>query len=267
MRARLIACLVMVIALPVSAVEPASNEEIAAWTDAAFAKGVEHKTHIFEAPKHFAEAANGYRKLHDRRVRSPALYANFGNAAVLANRWPEAIWAYQLGLKLDPNDAAMREHLAFARAKVIYPPAGQGRLAADTWPIWLHRPTVNELWIIAGLSYIMACLGATIAFFRRTPWPILLTVTFAAAAIVAGMGLWYEERQAEIDRQTPVVVLTSNTEFYRGNGVSYPQHPVLPVLPRGLEVRQLHRRGQWLQVRLTTGEIGWVSRSQCLVVE
>ena len=86
-------------------------------------------------------------------------------------------------------------------------------------------------------------------------------------ALLAGLGLSYEERQVEIDRQMPIVVLMSNAEFHRGNGVGYPQHPVLPVLPRGLEVRQLHRRGQWLQIRLSTGEVGWVPLNHVRVVE
>ena len=268
MRPWMIVCLLGAAALPSFAhASSPSDEEISVRAAAAFQQGVEHKTQILEARKYFSEATDLYHELHRRGVRSPALYLNLGNAAVLANRWPLAVWAYHAGLKLDPNDRALRAHLVFVRAKVNYPPAGQGRLDAETWPTWLHRPTLYELSLVGISSYMLAWLAATCAFLTRKPRLYLATMAMVGVLLVAGMGGWHELHQIETDRQTPLVVLTANAEFYRGNGVSYPQHPVLPILPRGLELRQLHRRGQWLQIRLTTGEVGWVPISSALVVE
>jgi hypothetical protein len=96
---------------------------------------------------------------------------------------------------------------------------------------------------------------------------LLVGAIALALAAVAGFGCWHMLEQADIDRRTPLVVLQENTSFQRGNGVNYPQQSDLPVLPRGLEARQLHRRGSWLQLRLSSGEIGWVPRSAVLVVE
>jgi hypothetical protein len=268
MRARMNFSLLVVAFLPTVALASArTDEEIFAQAEAAFRQGVDNKIRILQARKHFSEAADAYRELHRRGVRSPALLLNLGNAAVLADRWPEAIWAYHGGLRLDPNDRTLREHLEFARAKVLYPPAGQGRPDADAWADWLHRPTIGELSCALGLSYLLAWLAGTCAFISRQSRLFLLAGALILVAAIAGAGLWNEMRQAEIDCRTPLVVLADNTEFFRGNGISYPQHPVLPVLPRGLEARQLHRRGAWLQIRLTTGEVGWVPRSQVLVVE
>jgi hypothetical protein len=243
-----------------------TNEQIFASAEAAFRQGVENKTRILQARKHFVESTDAYVELHRCGVRSPTLYLNLGNAALLADRWPEAIWAYHVGLRLDPNDLALREHLAFARAKVLYPPAGQGRLQTDTWPAWLHRPTIRELSCVLAVFYLLTWLFGNLAFISRRSRFFLTSVSLIVVTAITGVGLWYELRQAEIDRRTPLVILADNAEFYRGNGISYPQHAVLPVLPRGLEVRQLHRRGAWLQIRLSTGEIGWVQSANVLIV-
>ena len=45
-----------------------------------------------------------------------------------------------MGLKLDSNYADLANTCARARGKVLYPNSGQGRLDADAWPLWLHRP-------------------------------------------------------------------------------------------------------------------------------
>ncbi|MBI1829889.1 MAG: hypothetical protein HYR84_00395 [Planctomycetes bacterium] len=270
MRPALSLSLSLVLLLPACALGQAStrtDEEILAQAEAAFRQGVENKSQLLAARKHFSVAADSYRELHRRGIRSAALCRNLGNAAVLADRWPEAIWAYQVGLRLDPNDSALREQLAMARAKVLYPPAGQGRLEPETWPEWLRRPKLFEVSCVLMAAYCLAWIAATAAFLWRTSALYFLTAITALTAGAYGAAWWHEYAQAEVDRQTPLVVLIENADFHRGNGASYPKHPVLPQLPRGLEVRQLHRRGSWLHVRLTTGEIGWVHADQALVVD
>lgn len=259
--------IVFLLALATTACADRTNEQILANADAAFRLGVENQLKILIARKHFASATDGYRDLHQRGVRSPALYLNLGNAATLADRWPEAIWAYHQGLKLDPNDQRLREQLAFVRGKVIYPPAGQGRPEPDPWPPWLYRPTEVEYAIFAAIAYALACLLGTLAWMRGSLRFAVIACLILALALAAAFGLWRLYEQAGADRDTPLVVLRENTPFHRGNGPSYPQHPVLPILPRGMEVRQQHRRGSWLQIRLTTGEIGWISASSALIVE
>jgi hypothetical protein len=270
MRSRVIACLLIVASFPAFARAQGStrpDEEIGSQADAAFRRGVDNQTRILRARKDFSAATDAYLELHRRGIRNPALYLNLGNAALLADRWPEAIWAYHTGLQLDPNDRRLRQHLEFARGKVIYPLSGQGRLDADAWPTWLHRPTYFGLALLLAFAYTLGCMGITVLFFTHQPRVIGLTVAAVLLTAASGFGFWQAARQAETDRQTPLVVFADNTDFYRGNAVSYPKHPALPFVPRGLEARQVHRRGDWVQVRLITGEVGWVPRERVLVVE
>ncbi len=290
MRAWLIGFPVVLLGMPgfVQAQGP-NSAEILDEAESAFRLGVESKTRLLLARKHFGKATDEYLKLHGHGHRSAALYRSLGNTAVLADRWPEAIWAYQAGLKLNPNDRVMRKHLAHVRTKVLYPPAGQGRPEADVWPPWLYRPTALVFLFVCFVSYSLAWAGAmalsrespsvffgsfailllasvgVMVFLSPKPWRVLFTCVAIWLAALAGGALWQTQRQVKIDNETPLVVLATNTDFHRGNGPSYPKHPVLPVLPRGLEARQTHRRGDWLQIRLTTGESGWVHASQTLI--
>jgi hypothetical protein len=246
---------------------PRSDEEILAEAQTAYRQGVEHKDHLIQARRDFARAADAYLQLHRAGVGSAALYRNLGDSAILADRWPEAIWAYHLGLRFDANESVMREHLAYARAKVLYPAAGQGRPDSETWPTWLHRPTLLELFIAFALTYALACFAGLGAWHWRSSRFIVLTLALVFVAFLCGAGMWFEAEKQSGDRAAPLVVIASNAPFYRGNGSSYPQHAAVPILPRGLEARLVHRRGAWLQIRLSTGEIGWLPRSQVLIVE
>jgi hypothetical protein len=244
-----------------------SDAEVAAQAERAFRQGVESKTRLLEARKHFADAADLCLELHRRGVRSPDLYRNLGNAAVLADRWPEAIRAYHVGLKLDPNDRDLHAQLAFVRGKTLYPASGKGQLEPDNWLASVYRPTMLELSAIAAFFYVLTWICAAFAFFRRTARLYVATALAACVAILSGAALWQTREQADLDHRTPLVIVAENTPLYRGNGSSYPPHPEAPTLPRGMEVRQQHRRGNWLQVRLTSGEIGWLPRERVLIVE
>jgi hypothetical protein len=242
-------------------------QTILADANAAFQRGIEQKSRVLVARKEFSAATDLYLTLHRLGVRNSALYLRLGNAATLADRWPEAIWAYHLGLQLDPNDQRLHENLAFVRGKVIYPPAGQGRPEPDAWPPSLYRPTVFDFTLSGAIAYALAWIFGTMAWRRGSFRLTVAAMMMLTVATLAAFGLWRHQEQARLDRETPLVVLAHNTSFHRGNGASYPTHPVLPLLPRGMEVRRLHTRGHWLQVRLTTGEVGWVPANAALLVE
>jgi hypothetical protein len=67
------------------------------------------------------------------------------------------------------------------------------------------------------------------------------------------------------EQQHPLVVIADDGVLLRkGNGLSYPPRYETP-LNRGVEARLLVSRGDWLQIELEGGEIGWVPREYARV--
>jgi hypothetical protein len=170
-------------------------------------------------------------------------------------------------LRLAPNDREVREQLTHARTKVYYPPAGQGRPDPDNWPIWLFRPSAGEWFTAFTALYALACIVIVVGYVRRSGGLAALAVVAVFLTMIAVSGLWFHHQKERSDRDTPLVVIATNASFHRGNGPSYPQHASVPILPRGMEAHILHQRGDWLQLRLSTGEVGWLPRNQVLIVE
>jgi len=54
-----------------------------------------------------------------------------------------------------------------------------------------------------------------------------------------------------------VVITADGVPLREGNGVAYPARYDAP-LNRGVEARLLFVRGDWLQIELAGGEVGWV---------
>lgn len=240
-----------------------SKEERLAHAQERFRLGVEKLGQPAESRRLFGHAADELERLRGS-ARSPAFYLSLGNAEALAGRWPKAIWAYHCGLEIDPNNAALRAQLEYARSLVNYPPGNRGRPVPDAWPTWLHRPTGVDWFIVAATAYSLAWLTGGWWCVRRGLVPLAAALGLFAVALASGAG-YLLHAHAPRDRQ--LVIVTADTPLHRGNGPSYPLHSDVPTLPPGLEAWTLHQRGAWLQVELSTGEIGWIPSSSVLVVD
>jgi hypothetical protein len=259
--------LALTLALPADHTKVASsNKEILRQAEAAFRLGVASQARVQEARRNFTEAAQRFGELHEHGVRSPALYLDLGNAEYLAGRPERALWAYHCGLRLDPNDRPLREHLHWARLRVQYPSGGYGRPAADVWPSFLPRPTPDLTLAGTATCYTLACFVATLWWWRRNRRLLIASLTLLGLAIGGLLILGWLSSQADYEQAHPLLIVVEETPLYRGNGPSYPSHPDVPSLPHGLEARQLLRRGSWLQVQLSSGEIGWLPSSAVLIV-
>jgi hypothetical protein len=89
---------------------------------------------------------------------------------------------------------------------------------------------------------------------------------FAVAAALAGLvaaAAWEDGRE----RERPLVVVAEDGVLLRkGDGLAFPPRYDTP-LGAGVEARRLFQRGDWLQVELSGGEVGWVPRGAVLVDE
>jgi hypothetical protein len=132
----------------------------------------------------------------------------------------------------------------------------------------LHRPSAAELLILAAAAYSLAWLAGGWWYVGRRIPSLAVAVGLFAVALASGAGYKLEERHALRSWQDPhFVIIATDTPLHRGNGPNYPLHPDVPTLPAGLEAWIIHQRGHWFQVRLSTGEIGWVRGDAVLVVD
>jgi hypothetical protein len=235
--------------------------EVLSRAEAAFAEGVQ--TDGPAARQAFARAGAGYEELRQRGAHNPALYRNQGNAYLLAGDLPRAILAYRRGLQLAPNDWVLRANLVYAREHVIPgAPGAFGRPPTDDWPPWLLRPTPGLAVILAGICYGLACASFTRWLMTRRSWLLAATGTAGLLAVLLSVHAVSTERG---EGRPLVIVAAENVRLHKGNGRAYPSYPW--PLPRGTEACFLFARGNWLQIELAGGEVGWVPRADVVCDE
>jgi hypothetical protein len=249
----------MLLAFP-SAGEVLSDAELLDRAQAAFRQGVEARSTPTKARAWFGKAAADYEALRQRGYASAALYRNAGHAFFLAGDVPHAVLAYRRGLRLAPGDRRLRADLAYVREQVAYPYAG----TLDRLPR-LPRVAPGLLLTLGVSLYGLGWLAVTRWRMVRRSWLVeMAVVSWVAAAVVTAI-LIIEGLDARDDALHPLVVVARDGVVLRkGNGSSYPSQGDAP-LNRGVEARWLFTRGDWLQIALPGGQVGWVPRADVLL--
>jgi len=253
-------------ALALSLAQP-GDAELAEAARRDYRAGCELRDDSAAARPHFASAAVQYRELRDRGDKSPELALNWARAEFLSGELPSAIAAAHAGLRIAPHHAGLQRDLEAYRDAVVIPPNAKADERLRPPRIAGVRARISA-WDLFGMACVGAALFAVGAFRRfttRASWaaPVLLT-GFAILLLCGGMA---RKRSVEMedDRAAPVLVLRTDEILRKGNGDSYPPRVESP-LPRGAEVRELARRGGWIQVRLAGGAVGWLPERALLPV-
>jgi hypothetical protein len=96
---------------------------------------------------------------------------------------------------------------------------------------------------------------------RAWKWCVvgILLVMALLPAINFGVMRYRESR----DTSNPPIVVKSETELRTGNGIEYPSKL---TVPRGVEAREIARRGDWVQIEFASGRTGWVINTDLIHV-
>lgn len=226
-----------------------------------FLRGVERRHDAQLAQQEFREAAKDYELL----IPVPHVALNCGHAHYLAGELPQAIRAFCDGLEVAPWDADLQRGLAVCRAKVAYPTEAMPaeRMRPDPVASLRNRVSPTDLLVVAAVSSLLLTVGLARRFTTEDSWSTPVAVAGLVgllAALVVGVVV---DRQSQSEREHPVVVVAADTLLRTGNGTSFPPRIESP-LPRGAEVRELGRRGGWVQVELPGGAVGWLPDASVL---
>jgi hypothetical protein len=236
-----------------------SDADVLANAERAFSEGTELRGDSEMARPAFARAAAAYDELWRRGFRNPALALNRGRAKRLAGDLGGAIAAYHDGLAFARYDRPLQTDLADARAAVAFP--HDGELAAQCRPKVSRtistRMSPLDAFLIAGALWLMACGGLARFAMTRAGWWLAFTGGSAAALTMLGALWWEDSRQRERYESRPLVVVREDVSLRKGNTELHPPR-LDQKLPRGVEARELLRRGGWVQVELAAGAIGWL---------
>lgn len=244
-----------------------STDEIRNRADEAFHAGVELRGEPERSRPEFRRAAELYEELVARVIQDPSLFRSQGNAYLLSGEVPRAILAYRRGLRVAPWDSELQQDLAYARGLVHHAAGSLARQPSGERPPWLPKMSWDLQFGLLCLLQVVTCVAATRWLITRhiLPRDLALAGLFVEILLVMNFAcdLWQYRQEC---RHSVLVIAEDGLLLRKGNGISYPARSDSPV-NRGTEALLLFERGDWIQIELAGGEIGWVPRQSVLIDE
>ena len=197
---------------------------------------------------------------------SPELYYNLGNAYFRDNQIGKAILNYNRALLLSPGDSDIRHNLRFANTRIEDKIVPSNRFFLTDWFNSIQNLFNSNTWgiIAIGLFFLfLGCMG--IFLFVRILWMrksafytgIVIFVLMIAANVFA-----FNQKNVRIHRNSAVIMAPAVSIRTSPD----PNSKELFQLHEGTTVRIRKTDGDWYEIEIANGSVGWISKDYIEII-
>ena len=207
----------------------------------------------------FAAAAASYDAVIEGGFESAEVYYNLGNAHFRLGETAHAVLNYRRAARLDPGNDDIRANLALVSQRLqdrIEPLPRFWLLSAYDW--WMGLIPGGMLQALVAACYLL--LGTTVVLIvvrRPAGWRTpLRRVAYGAAVATVLLGATLIIRETGVGRPEEAVVMAGEARV-----LSAPSEEgglTVFTLHEGTTVRIDRRAGEWAEIVLADGKVGWL---------
>ncbi|MEE4176934.1 MAG: tetratricopeptide repeat protein [Bacteroides sp.] len=207
-----------------------------------------------------------YESVIKQKLEAPELYYNLGNAYFKENKFGPAILNYERALRLKPSDENIRFNLEIARSRIVdqinpvplifyenWWKSFYSLFSPNTWAVLLILLLVVSL-VLLGIFFFSWIRGIKKTTFSLAVLFLLLTFVCMGAARAQYYHL-FQKQEAIV--MTPRVTAKSSPDE---------TSPDLFVIHEGSKARITNELGEWYEIRLVNGNVGWLKRSAVEII-
>ncbi len=227
------------------------------------AKGdIESATALFQKGNESYEAGNfdqaieEYEKIVDLRIKNSKVFYNLGNAYFRENQLGKAILNYRRALSLDPRDEDSIANLRFAKLFTLDKIEEQRVNPFFNLLHWfLDLWSMNELTLLASLSYCLFITFGILIIFRRSRRSLLLGLTILLVILLIFSSSL--ATKLYLNSLKSGVLIAPQAEVRSGPGGDY---TLQFTGHEGLEFQINGETEDWYRIMLPNGVKGWISK-------
>lgn len=214
----------------------------------------------------YEEALKIYKLLFDKGLESPDLYYNLGNTYFKTKDIPSAILFYEKAKKLDPSDEEIDFNLKVANQRIIDKTEAIPELFYQRWYSKLLRLfSVNGWAIELILVLILSLISFAIYFASRSP--ITKRIGFYFGVVLFALviiSFVFAKRQYTKATAHNEAIVFSPTVTVKSSPDEKGQD--LFVIHEGSKVYVLDNIGEWSEIRLLNGSVGWMKSTMLEII-
>lgn len=214
----------------------------------------------------FESAIGKYEAVLDSGYQSAELYYNLGNAYFKSHKLTMALVEYERALLLDPKDEEIRHNIALARQYVVDEIDVLPELLIKKWyRTFITIITIDQWAYISIVFFILALLlfltylfAHAINLRRFAFWTAVLFILFSVSTYVFA----YHLKKNVYDHNYAIILSPSVTI----KGSPDNSGTDLFQLHEGTKVEIIDRLGEWREIRLSDGNVGWLKTEDLIKI-
>ncbi|MDR1919088.1 MAG: tetratricopeptide repeat protein [Tannerellaceae bacterium] len=206
----------------------------------------------------YTKAIEGYREILTTYGESAEVYYNLGNAYYKANKIAPAVLYYERALLIDPGDADIRFNLEMARQKTVDKIEPIGDFFLVKWFDSVQNMGAADSWARLGIVCFLLFIGCLLLFFfsrwtRVRKLGFYLGLLFFVAVVVTN--IFARNQKREWVNHTQGVVFSPTVTVKSSPNQSGTD---LFILHEGTKVSIKSTLGEWREIELEDGNVGWM---------
>lgn len=216
----------------------------------------------FFAAEDYSSATAAYLASIEKGDSGAAVFYNLGNTYYKQEMYPEAILYYEKSLKQAPADPDATHNLSMAKLKIIDRIEPVPQLFLLEWRDAILGSCSSCRWSLFSLVAAWAAFGAMV-FYLFVPWKFASRISWYKVFAFGGLGLLFALfalQQRSVEHSDRSAVLFAQTAYVK----SAPNNSGtdLFILHEGVKVQVVDEVGEWYEIRLADGKLGWLPQQQ-----
>jgi tetratricopeptide (TPR) repeat protein len=209
----------------------------------------------------YQDAINAYKIVISQGYESPDLYYNIGNAYFKLNDIPHAILWYERAKRIDPGNEDVNFNLNVANSRISDKIEPLPELFYRRWLSLLINQFSTDAWAKAGIGFLIVSIflgvlyiASRVLILRKIGFwtgfsSFLLSVIFLLFALGSYTSIKSDQSAIIVN---PTVTIKSSPDEKSTD---------IFVLHEGSKVQLIDHIGNWFEIRIANGSVGWVLQS------
>jgi tetratricopeptide (TPR) repeat protein len=216
--------------------------------------------------ENYSRAAELYEEILQVYGESSEVFYNLGNAYYKIGRIAPAIVYYERALLLDPGDADIRFNLEMAKMRTVDRIEPIGDFFLVKWFKDLQNMASSDSWAKIGIICFLAFIGCLVLFFFSR-WVYLKKIGFSLGilflVLVIVSNIFAANQKQELTNRTAAIVFAPTVTVKSTPSNSGTD---LFVLHEGTKVFIKSSLGEWNEIELEDGNIGWMPQKDMEII-
>jgi len=221
---------------------------------------------IYYSNSKYEKAISAYESVVSNGFESAELYYNLGNAYYKSNKIAFAIVNYERSLKLNPNDDDVIFNLRMANTYVVDKIDVLPMFFLSSWMQRFIQTHDSNIWAIISMAGFVLAIALLLMFFlsnniaiRKTSFWIGVLVLF-----VSVMSFNFARKQKLLTELEPEAIVITPSVVVKSSPVE--SGTQLFLIHEGLKVTVVDKLGDWREVKLSDGNVGWLKKSDLVII-